>query len=134
MFESPSMRILIHDTHRCIIVEDDRYMVTGSHLRGRGTGRRGVRSFVTFLRELMFRLFAFTFIWLSFVAIVFGEIKELIFEQFTLSLLSDHFDTVSRSNLLPPRELVERTSCQQIRSWGIYNCLRLSLGAHVTHC
>ena len=70
----------------------------------------------------MFRLFAF--IWSFFVAVAVGKIKELIFQQFALPLLSNHFDAVSRSNLLFSRELVERSNCQEVRSWSIDNSLR----------
>ena len=118
-----------------ISVRNDKHMFGGSCLCGCGTERPDSRSFFTFLRAVMFRLFTFgfTFVWVTFIAMI-SRTRELIFHQFALPLLSDHFDAVSRSNLLPLRELVERSNCQEVRSGTIDDGLRLSLRAHVAHC
>ena len=71
----------------------------------------------------MFRLFAFAF---TFAQVLRGT-RELIFHQLALPLLSDHFDAVSRSDFLPLREPVERTGCQQAKSWDIDDALCLGL-------
>ena len=71
----------------------------------------------------MFGLFNFTFTQVIFVLMIL-IMREFIFHQFALSLLSNHFDAVSRSNLLFLRELVERSNCQKVRSQGIDNSLR----------
>lgn len=113
-------------------MRDNKYIFCVTCLSGCGAERPDSRSFFTFLRAVMFRLFTFgfTFVWVTFIAMV-SRTRELIFHQFALPLLSDHFDAVPRSNLLSSRELVERPNCQEVRSGTIDNSLCLSLGAHV---
>ena len=110
-------------------MRNNKYTLSGNCLCWCGTERPGSRSFVTFLRAVMFRLFAFAF---TFAQVLRGT-RELIFHQLALPLLSDHFNAVSRSDFLPPRELIERSNCQEVRSGAIDNGLRLSLGAHIAH-
>ena len=58
--------------------------------------------FFTFLRVVVFLLFAFRFHFRSGLK----GTRELIVHQLALPLLSNHFDAVSRSDFLPLRELV----------------------------
>jgi len=70
---------------------------------------------------VMFGVFAFTF---ALVVVILRKTRELILQQFTPPLLSDHLNAVFRSNFLPLRELIERSNCQEVQSRGIDNSLR----------
>ena len=106
-------------------MRDNKYIFGVSRLSGCGTERPSSRSFVTFLGVIVFGLFAFAFTF-TFDRVLRGT-RELIVHQLALPLLSDHFDAVSRSDFLPLREPVERTGCQQAKSWDIDDALCLGL-------
>ena len=84
-------------------------------------------------RAVMFRLFTFdfAFAWVTFIAMVLRT-KELIFYQFALSLLSNHFNAVSKTNFFSLRELIEHSNCQEVRSRSLITIFAFLL-EHTLH-
>ena len=105
----------------------NKHMVSASRLRWCSTERPGSRICVAFLRVVMFRLFAFAF--------TFARISRRRESSSSISSRYRFFSIISRQSsgfISSSRELVERTKCQQVQSWGIHNSLWLWLGLQET--